>query len=166
MKGDFDQILYSWLGGYPKGQLPHDDNERIEAFKELWMRCKANGLEKSDLGTRAIGKVVTESINPVVHARTTKAKRDNWASKNNKFAKITFHLVYTDAVKQEENHLDPVLPTRSLEEVNIEEQIYEHNEKIPKTPKIIHDADTEGPPIESINEIDPEMALLMGFKIK
>lgn len=165
--GDFDQILYSWLGEFPNGHVPKDNDARLYAFKDLFERCKANKIQKEYISPRILGKIVTETINPNL---PNKVKRRNWAELNNKLVKMAFHSIYTEAVTQEENPLDSSIPAEELEEVSIEKQVYEHNKTVKKSeppmPKMEHYADTVEamPPINS--EFDPEMAEILGLKIK
>jgi hypothetical protein len=171
--GDFDQILYAWLGEFPKGHVPTNDDQRIQAYRDLLQRSKQNGLIKEFFLPSILAKIVTESINP---NHPNRKKRNHWAQIANKHLKMALHSVYTEAVPQEENPLDsPLVEVKPIPE--IEEQIEEHNEAIkpepaqPRDPKKIHYADTVNVDggfgdIESVNVIDPEMAALLGFKIK
>lgn len=164
--GDFDQILYSWKGEFEKGHVPVKSNLRIPAYVDLFERFKKAGFEKSYFNVMVKGKIVTASLNPN-HPRR---KKLTWAECANGDLKMALHTVFTDAVPQEVGPLDSETDFESLKDVDIEDQIETHNEKItkhePKQPKIVHDADSEGPPMESANEIDPVMAKLMGIKIK
>lgn len=88
-----------------------------------------------------------------------------------------FHSVFTQAVAQEENPLASPIIT-DVAEVDIESQIANHNKKIdeppkePRKPRVEVHADTPvaGNEIlanlKSENSICPEMARLMGVKIK
>ena len=164
--GDFDQILNCWLGQFPKGQVPMEADQRIAALTDLFEQFKKSGFEKEYFNNTAKSKITTQCINP---NHSNKQKKRKWIEYVAKHLNIAFHTVYKEAVPQEENPLEAPSVSDIDTEVDIEESIEDHNKSVnkKKTPKIEHYSDSA--PIkenDSVNEIDPEMALLLGLKIK
>lgn len=173
--GDFDQILNSWLGQFPKGQVPMKAEGRIYALTDLFERFKKENFDKVYFTSFVKGKIITKCINP---NHPDKKKRRKWAEYVAFHLDIAFHSVFTQAVAQEENPL--ASPTISdAAEVDIEAQVSNHNKKIdndvprePRKPRIEVHADTpvigneKLASLKSENSICPEMAALMGVKIK
>lgn len=178
--GDFDQIVNSWLGQFSKGQVPMKAEARIEALTELFERFKKENFEKAYFTSFVKGKIITKCINP---NHPDKKKRRKWAEYVAFHLDIAFHSVFTQAVAQEENPL--ASPTiQDVAEIDIEAQVADHNVSVlspdihgntiykePRKQRIEVHADT--PVEESIltkvksdNVICPEMAALMGIKIK
>lgn len=172
--GDFDQILNSWLGEFPKGQVPMKAEDRIEALTELFERFKRENFEKAYFTSFVKGKIITKCINP---NHPDKKKRRKWAEYVAFHLDIAFHSVFTQAVAQEENPLASPTIT-DVAEVDIEAQVTKHNKKLDEAPKeprkprveVHANAPVIGnqtlASLKSENSICPEMAALMGVKIK
>lgn len=167
--GNFRQILLLWKDGHG-GRFPEKRSARMEAFVELFEELKNKGFPKEHFNARAMSEINTLTINPG-HLNKTKLKK--WARINAEYLETALYKVYSEGADIERSELlaeIPVFeadPVCAIEEEKIEDDDIDENEKPysePKTPKIEHFADTVVT-TESVNEIDPEMASILGLKI-
>lgn len=171
----FDQILNRWLGGYPKGQVPIESSARIDALTNLFKEFRKEGYKKEYFTNTIKAKIVTNCINP---NHRDKRKKKVWAEYVSKHLEIAFYAIYDEKVEMAENDLiakpiseedmdvsgEPELPIESLQESG-------QHENAPFT------EDTPcftGNPDDFVSKVnnsknsnfDPEMAELLGLKIK
>ena len=162
--GDFNKIVNQWLGQYPKGQIPIESQARINALTDLFERFKDAGFPMEYFTNTVKSRITTNCINPN-HAN--RAKKRKWIEYVAKHMEIAFYAVFDGDETMEENDMLAAPVSEEDMKVNIEEAIKENEKaKVPKKPKVEHYTDTVEISNESNNEIDPEMALLLGVKIK
>jgi len=164
--GDFDQILMSWLGTYPKGQVPIESAARIEAFNILFTRFKEAGFPKEYFTNQVRARIVTECINP---NHPNKRKKRTWIEYVSKHIKITLHTVYDDAVPQEFDPLNAPIVSEKDMEADVDQELSEYSktkEEIPVINRTNPDEFISKTGTNNSTNFDPEMAELLGLKIK
>lgn len=88
---NFDEIIYNWLGQFPKGQIPMVSEKRIESLIDLFKRFKANGYDRNFFGDAERAKIVMLCLNP---NHPDKKKLRQWSEYISMHLNIAFYKVY------------------------------------------------------------------------
>lgn len=178
---NFRQILLLWKDRQG-GRINGDAKYKTTVFMELFQEYKDNGFSIEYFTPGVMGTINTATINPGHHSRV---KLKKWARINIELLETALYKVYPKGGDVAPSELqENVVFTKEDEPVDIEAQIAEHTPilntpmpgdqaffpKDPNKKKIEHFADSPKPltaltDIESVNEMDAEMAELLGIKL-
>jgi hypothetical protein len=162
----FDQILMQWLGGYSKGHCPMEADARISALKELFATFKKEGYLKTYFTNSIKAKITTNCINP---NHSNRGKKKRWIELVNKHMEIAFYYIYSEKVDVEENDMlakNVCVEDLTLTKEELDQEIQNITQNTIKVcqknkDEIFAETATKGVP--TVNQIDPEMAKLLGL---
>jgi UDP-N-acetylglucosamine 2-epimerase len=157
----FDKIINQWLSQYPKGQIPIESQARIDALTNLFQAFKDAGYPMEYFSNTVKGKITSNCINP---NHPNKRKKNTWIQYVAKHMQMAFYSIYDGNATMEENDL--VAPATVMEDVtDLPEEVEEKKPKEAKLKKEKVEYFAENAPkgSETNNEIDPEMAKLLGL---
>lgn len=146
-----------WLDQYPKGQVPIESSARIAALKNLFIRLKKEGYPKEYFTNTVKGNIISNCINP---NHPNKRKKKIWIQYASKHLEIAFEVIYDENVIMEEN--DMLAAPVSKEDLSVSTEV-EEIQKAPKNPKVEYYTENAPKGTPTVNQIDPEMAALLGL---